>query len=413
MISRLELASQKLKMHLLTANIAALALLFSVSSACAGATVPTPTTDTAASEVIRASDKPFPVALNLHPGPEYGPDKRNYQGIPTLERAPKGRLWAAWYAGPVWEDKYNYVMAATSGDDGKTWSDLKFVIDPDGDGPKRACDPCLWLDPTGKLWLFWWMMEGDGVNAGLNVTMAVTCENPDAENPAWSEPKALFSGVMLNKPIVTKKGEWLMPTSLWRRENSSRVLSSKDNGKTFTFLGAANIPKNRINYDEPMIVERKDGALMLLVRTKDYGIGRSLSRDGGRTWTEAEDYLKHTTSRFFIRRLISGNLLLVKHDGINERGSHRKNLTAYLSEDDGETWAGGLLLDGRIPVTYPDGTQAPDGTIYLIYDWERKRGKNILMAAFTEADVRSGSFSTNSRQRVLINYATGLYQGPP
>ena len=39
--------------------------------------------------------------------------------------------------------------------------------------------------------------------------------------------------------------------------------------------------------------------------------------------------------------------------------------------------------------------------------------RNILMATFTEADVRSGSFSPNSRQRVLINYATGLYQGPP
>ncbi len=51
-----------------------------------------------------------------------------------------------------------------------------------------------------------------------------------------------------------------VPTSLWHRENSSRVLSSKDNGKTFTL------------------------------------------------------------SRFFIRRLSSGNLLLVKHDGIHRGG---------------------------------------------------------------------------------------------
>ena len=83
-------------------------------------------------------------------------------------------------------------------------------------------------------------------------------------------------------------------------------------------------------------------------------------------------------------------------------------MTAYLSDDDGETWKGGLMIDERKSVSYPDGTQAPDGTIYLIYDWERGRDKNILMATFTEADVRAGSFSANSRQRVLINYATGI-----
>ena len=80
------------------------------------------------------------------------------------------------------EDRFNYVMAAISDDDGKNWSDLKFVINPDGDGPRRASDPCFWLDPSGKLWLFWWMNGG-----GLNVTMSITTENPDAENPSWTE----------------------------------------------------------------------------------------------------------------------------------------------------------------------------------------------------------------------------------
>lgn len=341
--------------------------------------------------------------VNFNPGPEYGPGQRNYQGIPTIERAPNGRLWAAWYAGKVWEDKYNYVVAATSGDDGQTWSDLRLVINPDGDDDRRASDPCFWLDPAGKLWLFWWMNGG-----GLHLTLAITTENPNDENPVWTEPRPLFPGVMLNKPLVLKNGDWLMPSAIWGRENSSRVVISKDSGKTFSFLGAANLPEKRRNADEPMIAERKDGSLMMLVRTAEHGIGRSISQDGGRTWTGVADYLKQTTSRFFLRRLLSGNLLLVKHDGIDERGPGRANLTAYLSEDDGETWTGGLLIDDRTSVSYPDGTQAPDGTIYLIYDWQRGRDKHILMAAFTEADVRAGAFSTDSRQRVLINFATGI-----
>jgi len=341
-----------------------------------------------------------PIIFN--PGKEYGSDKRNYQGIPTIERAPKGRLWASWYAGKVWEDKYNYVVAATSGDDGKTWSDLKFVIDPDGDGPKRASDPCLWLDPTGKLWLFWWM-DGDALSA----TMAVTCANPDAENPKWSKPKALFPGVMLNKPTVLKNGDWLMPAAMWKRDNSARVMISKDRGKSFTLLGAANIPPARRNADEHMTVERKDGSLVMLVRTAEHGIGRSISKDGGRTWTEVADYIPNATSRFYFRKLLSGNLLLLKHGPLDQRIG-RSELTAYLSEDDGETWKGGLMIDERNSVSYPDGTQAPDGTIYLIYDWERGRDKNILMATFTEADILARTFSKDSRQRVLINFATGI-----
>lgn len=340
--------------------------------------------------------------VTFDPGPEYGPDKRNYQGIPTIERAPRGRLWAAWYAGKIWEDKYNYVLAATSGDDGKTWSDPKLVIDPDGDDDRRASDPCLWLDPGGRLWLFWWMNGG-----GLHVTLAITTENPNDENPVWTAPRALFPGVMLNKPAVLKNGDWLMPAAIWKRDNSARVMISKDRGKSFTLLGAANIPPERRNCDEHMIVERKDGSLMMLVRTAEHGIGRSISRDGGRTWTGVEDYLPNATSRFFLRRLASDNLLLIKHGPIDRR-IDRSELTAHLSEDDGETWKGGLMIDERKSVSYPDGTQAPDGGIYVIYDWERGRDKNILMASFTEADVRAGSFSLEGRRRVLINHATGI-----
>ncbi|OGV66281.1 MAG: hypothetical protein A2283_12145 [Lentisphaerae bacterium RIFOXYA12_FULL_48_11] len=341
--------------------------------------------------------------VNFQPGENYGANVRKYQGIPSIERSPGGRLWAVWYAGKIWEDRYNYVVAATSGDDGKTWSDLKLAIDPDGDGPRRNSDPCLWLDPSGRLWLFWWLDGG-----GLTTTMAITAENPDSENPVWTEPQALFHGVMLNKPVVLKNGDWLMPAAIWGRDDSSKVMISRDRGKSFSLLGTANIPQARRNCDEHMIVERKDGTLMMLVRTAEYGIGRSLSTDGGRTWTAVADYLPDATSRFHFRRLSSGNLLLVKHGPLDKRIG-RSHLTAYLSEDGGESWKGGLLVDERNSVSYPDGIQATDGSIYIIYDWQRGRDKHILMSQFTEEDVLAGKdVSGKMRQQVLINRATGV-----
>ena len=77
-----------------------------------------------------------------------------------------------------------------------------------------------------------------------------------------------------------------------------------------------------------------------------------------------------------------------------------------LSDDDGVTWYGHLLIDGRDAVSYPDGIETEDGKIYLIYDRDRGGAKEILMAVFTEEDVVAGKFiSPAARSRVLVDNA--------
>ncbi len=363
-----------------------------------------------------------PPPILTSPGPEYDGWQRKFQGIPGLERTRKGRLWATWYAGGDGEGPYNYVVLVTSGDGGRTWSGPKLVIDPHW--YVRAYDPCLWIDPRGRLWLFW--AQAVGHWDGRGGVWAITAENPDSESPRWSAPRRIANGVMMNKPTVVR-GQWLLPIGGWKNrppnlerykvdwspftidelkhdigpEKGSNVFVSSDNGATFRFLGQAQVPDTQ--FDEHMIVERRDRSLWMLVRTT-YGIGQSFSRDGGRSWTPGEKYMDHVVTRFFIRRLKSGRLLLVKHNPPG--GKSRTHLTAYLSEDDGKSWQGGLLLDEREQVSYPDGAQAPDGTIYVIYDRERTRAREILMAVFTEDDVRKGrAHSTRARLRVLVNKA--------
>jgi len=51
---------------------------------------------------------------------------------------------------------------------------------------------------------------------------------------------------------------------------------------------------------------------------------------------------------------------------------------------------GGLLLDECDQITCPDGVQAEDGTIYIVYDYHRTPDGVILMATFREEDVRAG-----------------------
>lgn len=61
------------------------------------------------------------------------------------------------------------------------------------------------------------------------------------------------------------------------------------------------------------------------------------------------------------------------------------------------------MIDAREKVTYPDGVQAPDGTIYIIYDYNRTPDGAVLMATFTEDDVLAGKPVTDKvRLRVEV-----------
>lgn len=341
-------------------------------------------------------------APNLIQNPDhyykYSSDSRKFSGISSMAVSESGRMWAVWYAGVTpGEDHNNYVVVATSGDRGTTWKEV-FVIDPVHE-KVRAYDPEVWIDPDGQLWIFWaqatyiggtWSLVTEGTSAGV---WALTTKKPDSSEPEWSAPRRLTDGVMMCKPTVLSSGEWVLPASIWKlTEESAQMVVSNDRGNTWKVKGGATVPEEVRSYDEHMIVERKDSSLWMLVRT-NYGIGQSISTDQGRTWSEVTpSNIEHPTARFFIRRLNSGNLLLVKHGPISIR-TNRSHLMAFISMDDGESWSEGLLLDERPGVSYPDGQQTKDGTIYITYDYNRTDDQNILMTSFTEDDILSERYS--------------------
>ncbi len=368
------------------------------------------------------------VRVNFEPDSTYSPSKRPFQGIPGIERAANGRLWATWYAGGKDEGPENYVLLVTSDDGGKSWSSPVLVIDPPG--VVRAFDPCLWIDPSGAMWLAW--AQGAVQFDGRSGVWTIRTTNPGAANPKWSKPRRVGDGVMMNKPTVLRSGEWLFPAAMWWSvkanvakvgekfglgltptqvqelshdlgdRNGAHLLSTSDKGKTFRLIHGPRVPNAA--FDEHMMVEEKNGEWAMYVRTS-YGIGVSRSKDRGKTWTEGADTgIHHANSRFFIRRLRSGNLLLVRHDAPN--GLVRSHLTAQISSDDGATWKGKLLLDERVNVSYPDGVETPNGDIHVIYDRERHRDRDILMATFREEDVLAGRCSSpKCKLRLLVNSA--------
>lgn len=86
----------------------------------------------------------------------------------------------------------------------------------------------------------------------------------------------------------------------------------------------------------------------------------------------------------------------------------RSLLTDWLSDDEDKTWHGGLMLDERKGISYPDGFQAPDGTIYISYDRNRSTDGEILLARFTEKDILAAKLlGSRSKLRMLISRPLG------
>jgi hypothetical protein len=359
----------------------------------------------------------IPPTLNTSPLPQYDYDKLDYGMTIGIERTPEGRLWACWVAGG--DSPKAFFVLATSDDDGETWSKPRLVIDAHSKNlpmDRSVLVGNLWTDSLGRLNLIF-DQSMDMFDGRAGVWMA-TCENPDSDEPKWSTPRRIWHGVTLNKPTVLSTGEWMLPISLDQREGfrqfkglfkeldpfrGANVFVSKDQGATWERRGAATFPNP--DWHEHMIVERKDGTLWMLARTSK-GIMQSTSTDGGRRWAEPSEPpgIRQPNARFHIRRLASGRILLVKHGDRVDAHNGRVKLSAWLSEDDGQTWSGGLILDDRKGVSYPDGFQAPDGTIYISYDRNRSTDGEVLMARFTEQDIVAGKLvGPKSKLQMLIS----------
>ena len=347
---------------------------------------------------------------------------RVWQGIPGIARTKGGRTFLTFYSGRTRETYGNYAVLVKS-DDGINFSEP--IACAFKDGKYRCFDPVLWIDPLDRLWFIWNVMPGEEVFGAI-------CENPDAENIVFGNEFYIGRGIMMNKPLVLTSGEWLFPITVWatdifhemrksglkeNEESAAFTYKTSDNGKTFTRLGGASI--NNRSFDEHMIYEMKNGVLRMLVRLYD-GIGESFSYDRGKNWsTGRKSNIPGPSSRFFIKRLKSGRILLINHvDAVKER----KNLCALLSDDDGLTFPYKLMLDERLNVSYPDAIECDDGYIYVTYDRDRGGFKSsieeayacareILIAKICESDIISGAYGSDSYTKRVASKLTTLAAG--
>lgn len=347
---------------------------------------------------------------------------RTFQGIPGIAVSNGGRLFAVWYSGGKTEWRENFVIVSISDDHGSTWSDAVWVVDHP-DETLRVFDANIWAAPDGKIYLFWAQCDPeistDGTNRTIFDRTSSVCfsvlSNPESavKNWQWSSPRRIADGIMMNKPVVLANGTWAFPIyvrnlpEIERVRKGAKIYFSCDQGQTFFEQGRTKIPRRVATCDEHSIVEFADGSLKMIIRRKLFGNLESISNDGGKTWSKpVMSQINGPDSRLWISRLKSGKLILVNNDCGNKKrsGMKREKMTAWLSDDDGKNWYGGLVLDAREKVSYPDGQQVADGSIWIIHDQGRYDGGEIIASHITEADIAAGKLvSPNSKLHILVS----------
>jgi len=358
----------------------------------------------------------------LHP-------KHNH--APGIAECPNGDLIVSWYRGSgerSADDVAVFGARMRKGD--TTWSDAFPLADTPG---FPDCNTALFVDPKGKLWLFWPVILANSWESCVTHYRTSSDYQKDGP-PKWDWQGALslkpvdFEPVMLReyaiwkklvadlplpkgltddlvkkriadkllsrlgwqprcKPTVLASGRWLLP--LYSDTYSAGLMAiSDDGGATWT----ASQPVAAFGGIQPAVLERKDGTVVAYMR--ENGPLRKVrvaeSKDGGMTWgTVGVAVLPNPGSGLDAVRLTNGHWALIYNDTTKGRSS----LAVSISDDEGKSWKWTRHLEKHDTGSYhyPALIQAKDGSLHAVYSYFVAGGKSMKHARFTEDWVQAGA----------------------
>ena len=362
----------------------------------------------------RKTDEPFwtpPVPFVVSPSDGTPFYRHNHQ--PAITWCDNGDLLAIWFSCDAESGREMVVLGSRLRKGSSEWSEAElFFKVPD----RNMTGSSLLHLPDGRL------MHMNGVsNSGDWQNLAMCVRFSEDNGRTWSDPELAAPGhtkrhQVIAGPIITADGRIIQCCDAGPGSHDGTAIHiSDDNGRSWNdpWDGAAMPSFNEVESGSTIagihagILELKDGSLMTLGRgntlTDPEGrrhMPKSISKDGGRTWTYHRSGLPPIDGgqRLVLMRLKEGPIMLVsftdhpqrtpeKERGLMFNGSIGYGMYVALSFDEGRTWPVRKLmtdgtermLDGGAwtkqfimdaghaePRGYLAGVQSPDGTIHIL-----------------------------------------------
>ena len=395
-----------------------------------------------AAMVAKADGNYLSVELNGAPDAKvYAAENLKYTQITALETTAKGRLWASILCGG--DSDEGFLTLAYSDSQGKSWVEPVLALDARS---KRLAvrNGVLWLSPKGELWLFYALF--DGYYDGRGSMWATHCKNPDAAKPTWESPKYIGVGIPTGAPALNAKGEWLLPAALWGRallgysktpyiankwerpqfdspyinryheldsKRGAGVYISVDEGASWSEnLGVVKSGEELVaaRYNNPKIFLHSDGVARMVIRTSGTAWTYVSSSQDGKNWSTPVRFVSAPDQNFALKRLSDGRLLMVRNGRFDQNLYwYPEGMYAYLSEDCGATWYGGLRLATDLTTLNPAVAEGADGAIYISTHNEAdgKIVNTLFKTSVAEIDAATADYENRPKNSRMILTGAG------
>ena len=350
----------------------------------------------------------------------------------SIVECPNGDLLVCWFHGSGERTADDVVIQGSRLKKGAhSWGPVFQMADTPG---FPDCNPVLFVDPAGKLWLFWIVVQANRWEQSiLKFKTAVDYTRAGPPNWQWQDVLHLKPGNGFAQTVSdsfhahTDEGMWAEYAPAYtemlisaakdpaKRQRGwmtrchpivlpgGRIIVplysdgfclglaaiSDDAGKSWH----ASKPMVGLGLNQPAVVQKKSGELVAYLRDEGVlpqRVLRSISTDNGETWSYAQDTeVPNPSSSLEVISLHSGRWLMIFND--TEEGRHR--LAAAISADEGKSWPMKKYLAsapvGQAEFSYPSVVQTKGGAIHVTYSFSEGQNKTIKHAVFTEAWFRN------------------------
>jgi sialidase-1 len=288
-----------------------------------------------------------------------------------------------------------------SPDGGKSWDDQQVLVN---DGANTVDNPTFIVDPQSGAVRLMYQIRYARAYIKTSLDEGVTWSPPREITYVFDEFRSRDGydwEVLAMGPghgITLRTGRMVVPvwlsTEHRHRPSISATIYSDDGGQTWKPGEIiVSTTEETPNPSEHQLVELADGRVLANIRTESPRHRRLIatSPDGSSDWTDpqfAEDLYEPICmgSTVSVPTVTSsqdaadgaGSFLLFSNPdsgpsqpGGKQGSRDRRNLTLKLSKDNGQTWTVARTIDPAAS-GYSDMAVSADGTVYLVYEAERK-----------------------------------------